>query len=93
MQDGKRKSIVIGAKILMFLQSEGWNRVNSQEFTAALTAVLQSLQEHWRAEVGPAWAERGVCCEQSCLDSLKVSEALQSEVSAVQCLSCVSAWA
>lgn len=58
MQEEKRKSIVIGAKILMFLQSEGWNRVSSQEFTAALTAVLQSLQEHWRAEVGPAWAGR-----------------------------------
>lgn len=52
MQDGKRKSIVIDAKILrVFFQNEGWSRVNHQEFTAALSAVLQSLQEHWRAEV------------------------------------------
>lgn len=39
MQDSK--SIVIDAKILMFLQNEGWNRVNSQEFRAALTIALQ----------------------------------------------------
>lgn len=58
MQDGKRKSIVTDAKILMFLRNEGWNGVNSQQFTAALTAVLQSLQEHWRAEAVPAWAGR-----------------------------------
>lgn len=58
MHDGKRKSIVTDAKILMFLRNEGWNGVNSQQFTAALTAVLQSLQEHWRAEAVPAWAGR-----------------------------------
>lgn len=68
MQDGKRKSIVIDAKILMFLQNEGWNRVKSQEFRTALTAALQSLQRalesrgrasmgrERRVPVGRAWA-------------------------------------
>lgn len=54
MQDGKRKSIFIDGKILMFLQNEGWNRalavlpcghrsgeIHSREVTAAVTVVPQ----------------------------------------------------
>lgn len=85
----KRKSIVIDAKIFMFLQNEGWSRVNSQEFTEPwlqYCRVCNSTGEQ-------RWCQHGQGEESlTFLASQKVSDTLQGEVGAVQCLSCVSVW-
>lgn len=75
MQDGKRKSMFIDSKILMLLQSEGWNRVlafllhgprsgeiHSQELTSAVTAIPQG-NTGFAGEAG----EQRVVQEKKCL--------------------------
>lgn len=51
----------------MFLQNEGWNGVNSQEFRAALQSLQRELESRGRASMG---RERRVWCELTFVDSL-----------------------
>lgn len=51
----------------MFLQNEGWNGVNSQEFRAALQSLQRALESRGRGSMG---RERRAWCELTFVDSL-----------------------